>query len=122
MQFEPGTSKQYAVSVSDPQRPRTRRSAGRDLHRGAHICSANGAPATGTTAIYTYNHAAWYVQEVERPHRLQRPRGLGAGGMTLPAYGAASSRPDPGDGDPERDGLPTSRRPANYGPNGRGHE
>ena len=67
-QFEPGTWAQYAVSA-DPTKPGAPPdpydpwdaifAAANDLH-------ANGAPANWPAAIYAYNHAGWYVSEVQQ--------------------------------------------------------
>ncbi len=40
----------------------------------AHYLRASGAPADYRTAIFTYNHAAWYVAEVERWAAVYRTR------------------------------------------------
>jgi hypothetical protein len=68
MQFEPGTWAQYAVSA-DPTKPGAPPdpydpwdaifAAANDLH-------ANGAPGDWPRAIYAYNHAGWYVSEVQQ--------------------------------------------------------
>ena len=66
MQFEPATFKQYAVSVSDPAAPADPDDPQDAIYTAAHMLSADGAPKAWSTAIYAYNHASWYVQEVER--------------------------------------------------------
>ncbi len=68
MQFEPGTWARYAVAA-DPTKPGAPPdpydpwdaifAAANDLH-------ANGAPGDWPRAIYAYNHAGWYVSEVQQ--------------------------------------------------------
>ncbi len=64
MQFEPGTWARYGVSVSgtgppDPYNPNDA------IYSAANLLHASGAPANWSQAIYAYNHASWYVNEVE---------------------------------------------------------
>jgi hypothetical protein len=64
MQFEPGTWAKYGVSVSgtgppDPYNPNDA------IYSAANLLHASGAPANWSQAIYAYNHASWYVSEVE---------------------------------------------------------
>jgi Transglycosylase SLT domain len=66
MQFEPATFKQYAISVSDPTQPADPDDPQDAIYTAANLLSANGAPRAWSAAIYDYNHASWYVQEVER--------------------------------------------------------
>jgi Transglycosylase SLT domain len=65
MQFEPATFVTYGVAVTnpggqpDPYDPQDAiYSAGRYLH-------ASGAPGNWSAAVYAYNHAGWYVAEVQ---------------------------------------------------------
>jgi hypothetical protein len=68
MQFEPGTWARYAVSA-DPTKP----GAPPDpydpwdaIFASADDLHANGAPGDWPQAIYAYNHAGWYVSEVQQ--------------------------------------------------------
>ncbi len=64
MQFEPATFVTYGVNVNgsgspDPYNPYDA------IFAAANMLHANGAPGDWSGAIFTYNHAGWYVQEVE---------------------------------------------------------
>jgi hypothetical protein len=64
MQFEPSTWAKYGVNatgtgVPDPYNPNDA------IYAAANMLHANGAPADWSQAIYAYNHAGWYVQEVD---------------------------------------------------------
>jgi hypothetical protein len=63
----------------------------------AHYLRASGAPADYRRAIYAYNHAWWYVAEVERWAAIYRgpaEEGAAAGSASvLPGSGSASSAP-----------------------------
>jgi hypothetical protein len=65
MQFEPDTFKEWAVDVTDP-------SGGADpydpqdaIYTAARYLHASGAPSDWPHAIFTYNHSAAYVAEVQ---------------------------------------------------------
>ena len=90
MQFEPGTWAQYAVSA-DPTKPGAPPdpydpwdaifAAANDLH-------ANGAPGDWPRAIYAYNHAGWYVSEIQQ--LAQRyTQAAGSAAVTIDASHAA---------------------------------
>ena len=62
MQFEPATFAAYswaagdaAPDIDDPHDA---------IEAAAAMLAANGAPAQTERALYAYNHAGWYVQEV----------------------------------------------------------
>jgi len=62
MQFEPGTFAAYSWAagtrspdIDDPHDA---------IEAAAAMLAANGAPAQTARALYAYNHADWYVQEV----------------------------------------------------------
>jgi hypothetical protein len=83
MQFEPGTWAQYAVSA-DPSKP----GASPDpydpwgaIFAAASYLHASGAPGDWPAAIYTYNHAGWYVAEVQQLAQ-QYAQTAGAGAPT----------------------------------------
>jgi hypothetical protein len=88
MQFEPGTWTQYALSA-DPSKP----GAAPDpydpwdaIFTAARYLHASGAPANWAAAIYTYNHAGWYVETITgRAQRYITAAGGGAVFVSLPA-------------------------------------
>src|SRR3984885_1219209 len=90
MQFEPGTWAQYAVSA-DPTKP----SAPPDpydpwdaIFTAANDLHANGAPGDWPRAIYAYNHAGWYVSQVQQlAQRYTQTAGTAA--VTIDASHAA---------------------------------
>jgi hypothetical protein len=64
MQFEPSTWEAYGVDangdgVKDPNNPEDA------IFAAARLLKANGAPQNWFKAIFAYNHATWYVNEVE---------------------------------------------------------
>lgn len=63
MQFMPDTWKQYAVRVSgrDNPNPDNPKDA---IFAAANLLAANGGSRQIRRAIYAYNHATWYVDEV----------------------------------------------------------
>ena len=68
MQIEPGTWAQYAVAA-DPGKP----GAAPDpydpwdaIFTAANYLHASGAPADWPGAVFAYNHAGWYVSEVQQ--------------------------------------------------------
>ena len=70
MQFEPSTWKEYGVpvdghTVANPYDPRDA------IFAAARYLHAAGGSQDITRAIYAYNHAGWYVDEVmNRAHRI----------------------------------------------------
>ncbi len=96
MQFEPSTYIEYAAYTdatpdppADPDDPQDAiYAAAADLH-------ANGAPKNWSTAIFAYNHASWYVSEVE----TDAERYLGINGVSdlagdIAAAWGSSTQPD----------------------------
>lgn len=85
MQFEPSSWKTYGVDangdgVADPYNPWDA------IFAAARLLRAAGAPRDWHAAIFTYNHAGWYVAEVLADARrfagrggAVQPAGLGAG-------------------------------------------
>lgn len=68
MQFEPSTFVTYSVTVNgdgapDPPDPYNPYDA---IYAAANMLHADGAPGDWDQAIYAYNHADWYVTEVEK--------------------------------------------------------
>ena len=68
MQFEPGSWAQYAVSTdpSKPGAPPNPYDPWDAIFAAANDLHANGAPGDWPGAIYAYNHAGWYVSEVQQ--------------------------------------------------------
>ena len=99
MQFEPDTWAQYAVSA-DPTKP----GAPPDpydpwdaIFATANDLHANGAPGDWPQAIYAYNHAGWYVSQVQQlAHRYTQTAGSAAAidSPRCPADGLRRGRSD----------------------------
>jgi hypothetical protein len=64
MQFLVSTWAEYGVSASGDGAP-DRWDAADAIYSAAHYLRASGAPGNYRAAIYAYNHASWYVAEVE---------------------------------------------------------
>jgi hypothetical protein len=71
MQFLESTWKEYGVSVRG-EGPPDRWNAADAIYGAANYLRASGAPGDWRGAIYAYNHAGWYVEEVERWAALYR--------------------------------------------------
>ncbi len=82
MQFLASTWARYGIDVSGGGRP-DRWNAADAIYSAANYLRAAGAPGDYRAAIYAYNHAWWYVQEVES--WADRYRGQGAGVETVAA-------------------------------------
>jgi hypothetical protein len=65
MQFIASTWAQYGVDA-DGDGPANRWDPADAIYGAANYLRASGAPANYTQAIYAYNHADWYVREVEQ--------------------------------------------------------
>ena len=65
MQFEPATFAQYAVAVTNPRAPADPDDPQDAIYTAARYLRASGAPANWFEAIFAYNHADWYVTEVQ---------------------------------------------------------
>ncbi|WP_249011191.1 lytic transglycosylase domain-containing protein [Conexibacter sp. DBS9H8] len=77
MQFEPGTWARYAVSVTDPSAPADPGDPQDAIYTAARYLAASGAPGNWPAAIFAYNHAGWYVAEVQSyALRYSGPAGL----------------------------------------------
>ncbi len=90
MQFEPGTWAMYGVTPAGAPAPND--SSGWNdpadaIYSAANYLQASGAPGDWNDAIYTYNHAGWYVSEVESDAASYRS---GANGQAT-VYVAATS-------------------------------
>jgi hypothetical protein len=86
MQFLASTWAQYGVAVGS-RRP-DRWNPADAIYSAANYLRASGAPGDYRDAIYAYNHAWWYVEEVER--WADRYRGQGAGSETIAVAQEAS--------------------------------
>jgi len=65
MQFLAGTWARYGVDAEGDGRP-DRWSPADAIYGAANYLRAVGAPGDYRAALYAYNHAGWYVEEVER--------------------------------------------------------
>jgi hypothetical protein len=83
MQFLAATFSQYGVKAEGSGAP-DRWNPADAIYSAAHYLRASGAPGDYHKAIFAYNHAGWYVAEVERWAALYRgpalATGAGAGG------------------------------------------
>jgi hypothetical protein len=67
MQFEPSTWKQWAVTPTGapaPDGPSGWNDPGDAIYTAARYLQASGAPSSWENAVFSYNHAQWYVDEV----------------------------------------------------------
>jgi hypothetical protein len=80
MQFLASTWASYGVDVSGGGRA-DRWNPADAIYSAASYLRASGAPGDYRAAIYAYNHAWWYVEEVE--YWADRYRGQGAGAETV---------------------------------------
>jgi hypothetical protein len=67
MQFEPSTWVQYGVTPSGqpaPDGPSGWNDPADAIYSAARLLQASGAPSSWQGAIFSYNHAQWYVDEV----------------------------------------------------------
>jgi hypothetical protein len=72
MQFEPGTFVTYGVAVTNPGGQPDPYDPQDAIYSAANYLHASGAPGNWPAAIFSYNHAGWYVAEV-RPWRPATP-------------------------------------------------
>lgn len=80
MQFEPSTWAQYAVTPTGapaPNGPSGWNDPGDAIYTAANYLHASGAPGNWQAAIFSYNHAAWYVNKV-----LTEAQGYYAAGLS----------------------------------------
>jgi transglycosylase-like protein with SLT domain len=84
MQFLASTWRQYGVDGNGDGRV-DRWNPADAIYSAANYLHASGAPSNTEQAVFAYNHAHWYVAEVERWAALYRgrprPLGEGAGGV-----------------------------------------
>ncbi|MGO9789743.1 MAG: lytic transglycosylase domain-containing protein [Solirubrobacteraceae bacterium] len=65
MQFMPSTFAQYGVSITNPRAPADPDDPQDAIYTAARYLHAGGAPGDWPAAIFAYNHAGWYVAEVQ---------------------------------------------------------
>lgn len=85
MQFEPGTWARYGVTPSGapaPDGPQGWDDPADAIFSAANYLHANGAPADWQGAIFNYNHAQWYVDEVLSLAQSYYADGLARGGAS----------------------------------------
>jgi hypothetical protein len=64
MQFEPGTWATYGIAAPGGANPPSPYDETDAVWSAANYLHASGAPGSWRSAIYAYNHAGWYVDEV----------------------------------------------------------
>jgi transglycosylase-like protein with SLT domain len=104
MQFLAATFAQYGVAPGGGRPDRWR--AADAIYSAAAYLRASGAPGAYRAAIFAYNHADWYVAEVQRWAAIYRGPAFGGGD---PGAGAGAPGPGdagfPADAEGEADGL-----------------
>jgi hypothetical protein len=98
MQFLASTWARYGVDA-DGEGPPDRWNAADAIFGAANYLRASGAPGNYREAIYTYNHAEWYVEEVEGWAAK-----YSASGMSPVASEGGAGAGGPGGGGVEGDG------------------
>lgn len=93
MQFISSTWASYGVDAEGTGAP-DRWNPADAIYGAANYLRASGAPGDYARAIYAYNHASWYVAEVESWAARY-------GGSPAPFAAAASQQPASGDGEGE---------------------
>ncbi len=91
MQFEPASWAEYGVTPAGtkaPDGPRGWDDPADAIFSAANLLRAGGAPDNWQTAIFTYNHAQWYVDEVLASAR--RYSAAGATQSAAPAFAACA--------------------------------
>jgi cell wall-associated NlpC family hydrolase len=94
MQFEPETWREYGDG-GNPDNPRDA------IFAAARLLKADGAPGNWYQAIFGYNHADWYVEEVEgyaREYAAEVPGNALAGGSLSGGGGTLAPEVIPADG------------------------
>ena len=97
MQFMPATWASYRVTPTGqpaPNGPAGWNNSDDAIYTAAKYLRANGAPGNWQAAIYGYNHAGWYVQEVvarAQKYYQQGVTGTASGGPTFVSLGGAAS-------------------------------
>jgi Transglycosylase SLT domain len=101
MQFLASTWASYGVNPRDTGPP-DRWDPEDAIFSAARYLRASGAPSDYRKAIFAYNHAAWYVSEVEAwASRYERSGEAAFGGSVAPSGGDAPAIADAEDGEGE---------------------
>ncbi len=99
MQFLGGTWAQYGVTPSGAPAPAVARWNYLDaIYSSANYLRASGAPGDYQAAIFVYNHASWYVAEVEQWAAKYRAAAVTAIPVGTVVHGSVA-RIDPSSGD-----------------------
>ncbi len=114
MQFLPATFATYAANApGNPPPPQIYNEADA-VYSAANYLHASGAPGDWSTAIFAYNHASWYVNEVLSKAQGYYSQGLSAQGSS----GAAGATPGAGSSSASSTGQPFAVPPASGDPAG----
>jgi Transglycosylase SLT domain len=100
MQFLPGTWAKYGMVAPGGANPASPYDETDAVWSAANYLHASGAPGDWQTAIFAYNHAGWYVDEVLRDAGAMYKSGQAASGTTDVAEQCASA-----------EGVPTQSTP-----------
>jgi len=92
MQFMPETWEAYGVDA-DGDRERNPYDAEDAIHAAANLLRASGAPGDWERAIFAYNHAEWYVDDVLRAAERFGDVGAAADATTAECEGPLSGGP-----------------------------
>jgi hypothetical protein len=65
MQFEPGTFRSWGVAVTNPGGQPDPFNPQDAVYSAANYLHGSGAPQSWSAAIFAYNHAGWYVAQVQ---------------------------------------------------------
>jgi len=76
MQFEPGTWAKYGLIAPGGANPASPYDEDDAVWSAANYLHASGAPSDWQAAIYAYNHAGWYVDEVQKDAAAMYASGL----------------------------------------------
>jgi hypothetical protein len=108
MQFLASTWAEYGVDAEGEGTP-DRWNPADAIYGAANYLRASGAPGSYRAAIYAYDHASWYVEEVEGwAAKYQSPSASPASPVSSEGGRNGGSGPEGGDpegGDPEGSGL-----------------
>jgi hypothetical protein len=110
MQFEPGTWAKYGLVAPGGASPASPYDETDAVWSAANYLHASGAPGDWQTAIFAYNHAGWYVDEV-----LQDAQGMyqsgEAPGATPAGGGSAAETTDVAEQCAAAEGVPSALTP-----------
>lgn len=100
MQFEPGTWARYGVTPSGakaPDGPQGWNDPADAIFTAANYLRASGAPGDWQGAVFTYNHAQWYVSQVLSLAQTYYNRGVRtSGGRGAVSFASVCSAVAPG--------------------------